>query len=196
MTTTTYSGDSSGSSAPAKSALAHADTKGQVKLATRDWVIVGFLGFFILMAYTIELYFVVYHDQLVARSATDFFAKCYAVYGAGDNAYFGKVTALTRSLEGINIFCTQFLNAWLIYAILKAKPYRHVLQLGVAAYLSYSVILYFWSAHISGYENMAVKNAWAYFIFYVPNLPWLLAHLYMVYDSSVSITRRFASTTA
>lgn len=61
----------------------------------------------------------------------------------------------------------------------------------VSAYLAYSVVLYFWLAHVSGYANMPEKSAWAYFIFYAPNLPWLLAHLYMGQVSFAAIARRF-----
>ena len=38
--------------------------------------------------------------------------------------------------------------------IWKRSPWRHPLQLLIGAYLSYSVILYFLVAHLSGYEAM------------------------------------------
>ena len=63
-----------------------------------------------------------------ARAETDFLARLFRVYAEGDRAYYDPVMALPRALETINVFCTQPLNAWLIYAILARKPYRHALQ--------------------------------------------------------------------
>jgi hypothetical protein len=161
-------------------------------LPKKDWVILGMQCFFFLSAVTLELYWVVYHDELVARSQTDVIASLFRIYGDGDSAYYEQVTPFTLGLETIQIFCTQPLNLWLIYAICKRKPYRHALQLMMASYVSYSVLLYFWNAHLSGYAGMCFPHSlYAFFIFYVPNFPWLFGHLYMAYDSFRAITQRF-----
>jgi EXPERA (EXPanded EBP superfamily) len=159
-------------------------------LSRSDRVTIGMLGFFMLMGFTIELYFILHYRNI--REQTGFFARAYAIYGAGDEAYYGRGDVFVPlALETINVFFTQGVNALLIWAIAKRRAYRHPLQLTVSAYLAYSVVLYFWIQHVSGYANMPVRGAWGYFIFYVPNLPWLLAHLYMGQVSFAAIARRF-----
>src|SRR5438128_1452007 len=133
-------------------------------LARKDGVILGLLGFFILVACTLELYWVVYADQLVPRSQTDLLAYWFSFYGEADTAYYDHVTPFSRGVETLNVFVTQWLNLWLMYAILKRRPYRHALQLAVGAYVSYSVILYFWLAHLSGYEGMRQRNLFNFFM--------------------------------
>jgi hypothetical protein len=89
------------------------------------------------------------------------------------------------------------LNAWLIWAILARKPYRHTLQLILGSYLTYSVLLYFWTAYLSGFERMASPHtAYTYFLFFAPNLPWLLGYLYMTCDSVRAINRQLRSAPA
>ena len=162
-----------------------------LSLRRKDWAIIGLLGFFICMAYTLELYWVLFSGQLVARADTELLAFLFSIYGDGDSAYYDNVTAFTRGLETINIFLTQPLNAWLIFAILRHKAYRHALQLTLSSYLAYSVILYFWTAHLSGYVGMRTRNFYTFLIFYTPNLSWLLGSLYMAYDSAVTISQHF-----
>ncbi len=43
---------------------------------------------------------------------------------------------------------------------------------------------------------MRQRTAYSFLVFYGLSLPWLLGHLYLTYDSSVAITRRFASEAA
>ena len=159
-------------------------------LPRKDRLILGLLGFFILVACTVELYWVLYADQLVARSQTDLLAYGFSFYGEADRAYYDRVTPFTKGLETLNVFVTQWLNLWLGYAILKRKPYRYALQLTLGAYLTYSVVLYFWAAHLSGYEGMQQRSLYAFVMFIVPNLPWLVGYLYLGCDAFRAITRR------
>jgi hypothetical protein len=160
-------------------------------LPRKDRLIVGMLGFFIVVACTLELYWVLYANQLVERSQTDLLAYWFSFYGEADSAYFAHVTPLSLGLETLNVFVTQWLNLWLLYAILKGKPYRYALQLTLGAYLSYSVILYFWTAHLSGYAAMQDRTFYHFFLFIAPNLPWLLGYLYLAYDAFRAISQRF-----
>jgi hypothetical protein len=160
-------------------------------LPRKDWLILSLLGFFLLTACTIELYWVLYADELVVRSRTDLLAYWFRFYGAADNAYYDHVTPFTRALETLNVFVTQWLNLWLVYAILKRKPYRYALQLSLGAYLSYSVLLYFWTAHLSGYQAMRQRSLANFVLLVMPNLPWLLGYLYLAYDSFRAISQRF-----
>jgi hypothetical protein len=160
-------------------------------LPKKDWVILGMQAFFFLMAVTVELYWVIYSRELVARSRTDLLARLFSYYGRADSAYFDTVTPFTHGLETIQVFVTQPLNLWLIYAIVKRRPYRHALQLTIASYLTYSVILYFWTAHLSGYASMRDHDPQTILLFALPNMPWLLGHIYMAYDSIRAINRSF-----
>ena len=161
------------------------------RLSWHDRIILGLLCFFIAVALTVELYWIVYHNELPRRSQTDFLAYLFAIYSAGDQAYYRHVSYFALGLETINVFFTQFAHIWLIFAIVKRRPYRHALQLAISSYLAYSVVLYFWVAHLSGYENMPTKNPYAFFIFVTPNLPWLLANIYLAAHSVAVITQYF-----
>jgi hypothetical protein len=160
-------------------------------LPRKDWLILGMLGLFFLAACTLELYWVLHADQLVARSQTDLLAYWFSFYGEADSAYYDQVTPFTLGLETLNVFVTQWLNLWLMYAILKRKPYRYALQLTLGAYLSYSVILYFWTSHLSGYAGMQQRSFYLFCMLIVPNLPWLLGYLYLAYDAFRAISQRF-----
>jgi hypothetical protein len=160
-------------------------------LPARDKAIIGMLVFFLTIAFTLELYWLVYSSELVARASQDFMARLFQIYGAADRAYFDAVTPFALSLEGINVFFTQGLNVWLIVAIVRRRYYRHALQLTVASYLSYSVILYFVHMHVGGYREMVARTPANYAIFFGANLPWLLGHLYMVWDSIRAILVKF-----
>ncbi|HEX2314826.1 MAG TPA: emopamil-binding family protein [Thermomonospora sp.] len=166
-------------------------TRNGRRLSREDRVSITLLLFFVLMAVTIELYFVVHHRDLPQRD--DLFARLYEIYGAGDQAYYGRGDVhVPFALETINVFVTQVLNGILIWAIVRRRPYRHPLQLAVSSYVAYSVVLYFWIAHVSGYPGMPEKDWWGYLIFYAPNLPWLLGHLYLAHRSFGAIVRQFA----
>jgi len=160
-------------------------------LPRKDWLILGLLGFFLLVACTLELYWVLYADQLVERSQTDLIAYGFRFYGEADSAYYDHVTPLSLGLETLNVYVTQWLNLWLAYAILKHKPYRYALQLTLGAYLTYSLVLYFWAAHLSGYAGMRERRFYTFFMLVTPNLPWLLGYLYLAYDAIRAINARF-----
>jgi len=152
-------------------------------MSRRDRVILGLLTFFLCIAVSLELYWLVYRDQLVARAPHELFARLFQIYGDADRAYYDRVSPLAIALEGINVYFTQLLNIWLMVAIVGRRHYRHVLQLLVGSYLTYSVILYFWAAHVTGYPDMRYQSPYTFFLFYAPNLPWLLGYAYMAWDS-------------
>ena len=125
------------------------------------------------------------------NSPADWASALWAIYADADRLWI--VAPWSRAQEAINVFWTSGLNIWLIWAIATRRAYRHVLQLALGSYLSYSVILYWLAGHLSGYEGMRSRTAYAFILFYGTALPWLAAHLYMTYDSAVAITRRFAN---
>jgi hypothetical protein len=87
---------------------------------------------------------------------------------------------------------TTIVNLWLVHAIVQRRPYRHALQLTLGAYLSYSVVLYFLAAHVSGYAGMRERTFPLLAFFYGVTLPWLLGYGFMAWDSYLAITARFA----
>lgn len=161
----------------------------------RDRVILGLLCFFILVALSLELYWLVYRDELVARAPHELFARLFQIYGDADRAYYDRITPTAIGLEGINVYVTQILNVALIYAIVARTHWRHTLQLVVGSYLTYSVVLYFWAAHVTGYPDMRYQSSYTFFLFYAPNLPWLLGYAYMALDSVRAIHRHILART-
>lgn len=153
------------------------------KMSTSDRVIIGLLAFFLCIAFSLELYWIVYNDSLVARADHELFARLFQIYGDADRAYYDKITPMAIGLEQINVFITQIVNVWLLWAIVQRVYYRHILQLVVGSYLAYSVVLYFWAAHVTGYPDMRYQSPYTFFLFYAPNLPWLLGYAYMAWDS-------------
>lgn len=167
--------------AEASESLAGASSR--AALPARDRFIIGAMVFFVVMAYTIELYYVLFHGTV--RQRTDFFAQAYRVYGAGDQSYYGGWYVYTAvAFESLNVFISQFLNLWLIYAIVKRAYYRYVLQIILSSYLAYSVVLYFTISIVSGFEGMPEKTPWAFFLLVAPNLPWLLIYAWMTWDAA------------
>jgi hypothetical protein len=165
---------------------------GREPLPVKDRLIIAMLVFFVGVAFTLELWWLLHPSaEMVALRQTSLFAQVFDVYGAADKAYFEARTPFAHCLEALNVYFTQLLNGALIWAIWKRKPWRHALQLAVGAYISYSVVLYFLVAHVSGYELMRQRSTANYLLFYGANAPWLLGHLYLVWDSVLAISERF-----
>src|SRR5215212_9912116 len=103
------------------------------RLRPRDRAIIGLLSFFLVIAFTFELWLLLSPDGgLVDRARSgDVIARLLSIYGEADRGFYSRPTPFILGLESINVFFTQILNVWLILAILRNKPYRHVLQLAV-----------------------------------------------------------------
>jgi hypothetical protein len=161
-------------------------------LSRKDRFIVGLMLFFMLMAWTVELHFVWFHKEHVARTEFDPMSRAWAFYSLADRGYYDAITPFELGLETIQVFFTQWLHLWLIYAIFRARPYRYSLQLGVASYVCYSTALYLLAKHLSGYVEMRGVTPFNLAMLYVANLPWLLGNLYVALDAFAAIQRRFA----
>lgn len=157
-----------------------------------DRITLGYLAFSFLIAFTLELYFVLHFQDVGDRR--DVFARLFQFYGAGDRAYAGEGDVyFPLALESLHVTVTQVLAAVVAFGVLRNRPYRYPLQLAVSSYVAYSVVLYFWRAVVGGYENMPERRAWNYFIFYVPNLPWLLGNLLLAWYAFRAILLSFRS---
>lgn len=159
-------------------------------MSRRDRCILGLLTFFLCIAFSLELYWLMFRDELVARAPHELFARLFQIYGDADRAYYDRISPAAIALEGINVYLSQVLNVWLMFAIVARRHYRHVLQLVLGSYLTYSVIFYFWAAHVTGYPDMRYQSPYTFFLFYAPNLPWLLGYAYMAWDSIRALDAR------
>jgi hypothetical protein len=126
---------------------------------------------------------------------TDLFASIIALYTPVDYTYrisgYPAAKSFTLAIEGVNTLVTPWLSFLLIWAIVRARPYRYPLQLAIAAYTFYGTLLYYLVAHISGYAVFADHGADKYVVFYLASLPWLAGYAWMGWDAYRAITRRY-----
>jgi hypothetical protein len=157
----------------------------------RDRITVGVLAFFILVAFTLELYFIACHRDLPARVDTQLFARLFAIYGTADRDYFAPVSPMALALESINVFLIQPLSMLLIYAIVRRRAYRWPLQLGISAYLALSVVLYFLVGIVSGHHGMSERSVKTFALFYGANMPWLVGYGWLALEAGQAIAHKF-----
>src|SRR5947209_12442706 len=120
-------------------------------LSAKDKLTICLILFFSGVALTLELYWLTFHEDIENR--TDIFARTLSLYWSADRTYripgYSPQKAFTLAVEGAYTLVTPWLSALLVWAILKAKPYRYPLQLVIATYASYGTVLYYLVAHIS-----------------------------------------------
>ena len=159
-------------------------------MSRRDKATLALLGFFFVIGFTIELYFIVEHRVLVAAAAHNPFAWLLSLYGPSDRDYFSAPSSLALSLETLNVFVTQPLGLVLAWAIVRRRPWRWPLQLAVGSYLAYSVVLYFLNAQVSGFAGMEGRSFRTFAVFYAGNLPWLVGYGWLAWDAAREIHAR------
>ena len=164
------------------------------RLTPRDIVAIALLAFFIVTAYTMELYWLVFWREIPAR--TDIMAQLYRAYGQADVGYYGAVTSFEVSLESFHVLISQPLHLLLIYAILRGFPWRYPLQLGLASYVCYSTVLFLTAKYMSGYAQMPVHDVASQLMLHLANLPWIAGNLYLAIDAGVAISRRCSRASA
>lgn len=160
-------------------------------MSRRDKATLALLGFFFLIAFTIELYYVVAHDRIVAEAGHNPLAWLLAIYGPSDRAYFDAPSPLTITLEGFNVVVTQPLGIALALAVWRRRNWRWPLQVAIGAYVTYSVVLYFAIAQVSGFAGMRDHSVRSFAIFYGANLPWLAGYAWLMWDAAREIALRF-----
>ena len=164
------------------------------RLTARDAVAIGLLASFVVTAYTMELYWLVYWRELPQR--TDVMALLYRAYGHADLGYYGGVTSFEVGLESFHVAISQPLHLALIYAIVRGRPYRYPLQLALAAYVCYSTVLFLTAKYMSGYAQMPVHDFGSQLMLHLANMPWILGNLYLAIDAGVAITGRCRAVSA
>ena len=160
-------------------------------LPTKDKAIIGLVLAFTAVALTLELYWVIFNQEMESR--TDLFARALAIYWPADYTYrvpgYPIEKAFTLSLERVNSLLTPILSALLIWAILTRKRYRYPLQLVIATYTFYGTFLYYSVAQISDYAVFEYKSAYTYLLFYLANMPWFAGYGWMGWDAFREIVR-------
>jgi hypothetical protein len=163
-----------------------------VGLSVKDKVTIGLIGFFILVAWTLEAYWLLHNNDMEAHN--DIFQKGLALYWPADRTYRvpGHDTAksFTLALESVNVCVTQLLSIWLLFAIVRRRHYRHVLQLVLATYTWYGTFLYYYVAQISGFAIFEYRGTYPFVMFYVCNAPWFIGYAWMAYESVRAISAR------
>jgi cholestenol delta-isomerase len=163
-------------------------------LSIKDRLTIGLLAYFMLVASVLELWWVLHSPaEKAALRGHSVIGRVWELYGACDRGYFDAPSPLAWFLETVNVCFTQPLNLLLIYAIVRAKPYRWTLQLAMTSYYCFALILYFAVAHLSGYAMMRERSPYTFFLFYGSNGPWLLSHLWLWWEAARAVTRRFAA---
>ncbi len=161
-------------------------------LPVKDKVIIGLIVGFTAVALTVELYWLVFNQEMESR--TDLFAGAWAIYWPVDYTYripgYPIEKAFTLSLEGMNTLFTPIPSLVLIWAILTHKPYRYPLQLVIATYTFYGTFLYYSVAHISDYKVFEHKSAYTYLLFYLVNMPWFVGYGWIGWDAFREIVHR------
>ena len=155
----------------------------------RDRAALGLVIFYIACAFTLELYWVVNHNNLVGRA--DWFARAFSFYGRGDRGYYDQVSSFETGLESFHLLFTQQLLICLAVGIWRQSIWRHPLQLAVSSYVCYSTILYLLANHVSGYAGMPRHVLSDFLIFYLPNLPWVFGNAWLAFSAARSIAGAF-----
>lgn len=158
-------------------------------LRSRDRAAMGLVIFYIACAFTLELYWLVYHSSLARRG--DLLARAFSLFGRGDRGYYDLVSSFETGLESFHIAFTQPLLICLALGIWRRSVWRYPLQLAVSSYVCYSTILYLLANHVSGYAGMPHHEPAAFLVFYLPNLPWVLGNAWLASSAARSIASGF-----
>jgi EXPERA (EXPanded EBP superfamily) len=160
-------------------------------LPVKDRIIAGLIVSFTVVALTIELYWLLHHQQMESRS--DLIARIISLYWPVDHSWripgYSVEKALNLSLETVNALVTPILSAVLLWAIFKRRRYRYPLQLFIGTYTCYGTFLYLSIAHISGYATFAEKSIGNFVLFYTLNLPWLAGYGWLAWDAYRAMVR-------
>jgi hypothetical protein len=154
------------------------------------WVM-GWLAFFIVVAYAVELPWLLSSVDLPRLDNA--WGRFWAVYGQADRGYYDRVSGFERGLESFHIFVTQWMHLGLLWAVKRRWAWRHVLQIAVGSYVAYSTVVYLAAKHLTGYALMPEHDAAAFLTLYLANLPWVLGNLYIAVDGGRELLRLIAA---
>ena len=145
----------------------------------------GVLGFFFVVAVTLELYFLALRPRSARRAPTQLFARLFAVDGAADpRTRSGSPLALAPNHQRAPDAAAPCAVS---STIVRRRPYWWPLQLGIAPILALSVVLDFSVGIDLRIRRNGEPTGGALALFYGANLPWLLAYGLLAVDAGVTI---------
>jgi cholestenol Delta-isomerase len=153
----------------------------------RDKSALWLIAFFVAVATTVELYWLVHASELPSQDG--WLARGFRFYGIGDRGYYDDVGWFEVGLESFHLCFTVPALLWLAYAIVNRRAWRWPLQLCLGAYVAYSVVLYLTAKHVTSYASMPVHDLGSFLILVLPNMPWLLGSLWLALDAGGAILR-------
>ena len=151
----------------------------------------GLCAFFVLMASTVELWWLLHADRLPLLHG--WMAAGFRLYGIGDRGYFDQVSRFELALEVVHVFATQWLYLLLAWAVLTRSAIRFPLQLCLGSYVAYSVVLYLTAKHMTGYVQTPRHDVLSMLVLVGPNLPWSLGSLFLAVDAGQAIAAAVAA---
>ena len=153
------------------------------RLAARDRAALWLIGFFAVIAYTLELIWLYHAFDWPMQNG--FLATMARYYGMGDRAYWDQPSYFEVGLESFNVFFIVSSELWLGYAVVRRRAYRWPLQLCIGGYLTYSVLYYF-TVKLA-FPQMETPDAASYAILILPNLPWLFGGAWLAWNAGAVI---------
>ena len=149
----------------------------------RNRLVIGLLLFYVAFSATIDLYWVVHAQHLPELAAAgDWIARLYGNFATTDHGYYDRVGQAELGLEAVNVTVTQAMNLVLLVALWRRWPMRVPLQMAIGAIVAYSVLFDYACAALAGFPNMDTHDAGSLASFFGASAPWLLGHLYFVWD--------------
>ena len=156
-------------------------------MSIRDKVALLLIAFFVVVALTIELYWLRHAFELPSQGG--WLTTAFRFYGIGDRGYYDQVGWFEIGLESFHVCLTIPAYLWLGYAIIHRRIWRWPLQLCIGAYVAYSVVLYFTAKHVTGYAQMQGPGPGAFLVLVIPNLPWLVGNLWLAFSAGSVILK-------
>jgi hypothetical protein len=156
-------------------------------LTARERLIAWQLAFFIVIAYAIELPWLLSSAELPRLE--NLWGRIWAFYGQSDRGYYDRVSSFELGLESFHIFVTQWLYVWMLWAVMRRWAYRHVLEVAIGSYVAYSTVVYLVGKHLTGYALMPEHEPRDFLILYLANLPWVSGNLYIAVDGAGELVR-------
>lgn len=129
----------------------------------------------------LEGYFSVFHKTLAGEQT--FLAQIWKEYGQGDSRYVSGDT-FTVCMESITAFIDGPLAAIAVYAFLKKKSYRYIVQLVLSLCQLYGDVLYFSTEIMEGFTHgPKFHPLYFWFYFFFMNMIWIIVPLLCIWES-------------
>ncbi|XP_048747235.2 emopamil-binding protein-like [Ostrea edulis] len=151
-------------------------------------LIIAWLVFDALIHFTLEGPFVYWSLVSTVEKSKHFTAQVWKEYALADKRW-GMSDPTIVSLEILTVFITGPLAVWLIYIVLKKKPYRHFIQIVLCVCELYGGWMTFCPEWLTGSKNLKTDNflyMWIYLVFF--NGIWVVIPVLLLCQSWLEMT--------